>query len=61
MSAVLTIDAGAPGSAADHMRYILRPSACEPQVLHQHLPPDVAEALAAGNGQRERYEKARRA
>ncbi len=61
MSAVLTIDAGAPGSAADHMRYILRPSACEPQVLHQHLPPDVAEALAAGNGQRGGYEKARRA
>ena len=61
MSAVLTIDSGAPGSAAKHMRYILRPSACQPQVLHQHLPPDLAEAVATGNAQRERYERARRA
>ena len=61
MSAVLTIDSGAPGSAAEHMRYILRPSACQPQVLHQHLPPDLAEAVTEGNNQRRRYEKARRA
>jgi len=61
MSAVLTIDPGAPGRAAEHMRYILRPSACQPQVLHQHLPPDIAEAVVAGNDQRERYETARRA
>ena len=61
MSAVLTIDPGAPGSAAKHMRYILRPSACHPQVLHQHLPPDLAEAVTEGNNQRQRYEEARRA